>query len=314
MIKQALIKTGACIAVFLSSKQKLALKGFIPLFFYKEVCRMIGDKIKQFRIKKGITQEELGRLVGVTTQAVSKWERGGVPDAELLPNIADALNVNVDMLFGRRDSHSLEDAVIDEMLTLTREEGFKKAFSLMWCASLGISGVASAKDSLGIQSIENINDTDGNSYYSRLCLDEGIIDAKMNTNGRYYFFMPEPENGIKKMFDDIDILAKVFELFADKDILRIIFYMYSRQNIPVTLQKIASKINLDTIKTEKLMDRLCKYNLAIRTVVETEKGEIKAYTFMNETVVIPLLCFSKEISDKNVLNWGVWFDRHKPLF
>ena len=42
---------------------------------------MIGEHIKTYRLKKGITQEELGRQVGVTTQAVSKWERGGVPYA-----------------------------------------------------------------------------------------------------------------------------------------------------------------------------------------------------------------------------------------
>ena len=45
----------------------------------------IGKQIKKYRTAKGLTQEQLGELVGVTTQAVSKWERGSVPDAELLP-------------------------------------------------------------------------------------------------------------------------------------------------------------------------------------------------------------------------------------
>lgn len=61
---------------------------------------ILGIKIKEFRTKKGITQEELGQLVGVTTQAVSKWERGGTPDAEILPNIARVLDVSIDALFG----------------------------------------------------------------------------------------------------------------------------------------------------------------------------------------------------------------------
>ena len=35
-----------------------------------------------------IKQEKLGQLIGVTSQAVSKWKRGSVPDAELIPLIA----------------------------------------------------------------------------------------------------------------------------------------------------------------------------------------------------------------------------------
>ena len=70
------------------------------------MIKTIGYQIRKYRAKKGITQEELGRLVGVTTQAVSKWERGGVPDAELVPAVADALGVTMDMLFGRRRSSS----------------------------------------------------------------------------------------------------------------------------------------------------------------------------------------------------------------
>ncbi|MBQ1239984.1 MAG: helix-turn-helix transcriptional regulator, partial [Ruminococcus sp.] len=41
----------------------------------------IGEKIKKYRNQKKYTQEYLGNLIGVTTQAVSKWERGGTPDA-----------------------------------------------------------------------------------------------------------------------------------------------------------------------------------------------------------------------------------------
>ena len=61
----------------------------------------LGESIARFRRQAGITQEELGRGVGVTTQAVSRWECGGTPDVELLPAIADRLHVSVDALFGR---------------------------------------------------------------------------------------------------------------------------------------------------------------------------------------------------------------------
>ncbi len=53
--------------------------------------------------KKGYTQEKLGSIIGVTTQAVSKWERGSVPDAEMIPFIADALDVDINSLYGREE-------------------------------------------------------------------------------------------------------------------------------------------------------------------------------------------------------------------
>ena len=64
---------------------------------------VIGEQIKKYRIRKKYTQENLGSMIGVTTQAVSKWERGGTPDAEILPRLADALGVSIDALFGRED-------------------------------------------------------------------------------------------------------------------------------------------------------------------------------------------------------------------
>ena len=60
----------------------------------------MGKRIKALRIKNGYTQEELGNILGVTTQAVSKWERGGTPDTELLPEISELFGVSIDHLFG----------------------------------------------------------------------------------------------------------------------------------------------------------------------------------------------------------------------
>ena len=40
----------------------------------------IGGQITKYRKELGMTQEELGKAVGVSTQAVSRWENGGAPD------------------------------------------------------------------------------------------------------------------------------------------------------------------------------------------------------------------------------------------
>ena len=61
----------------------------------------IGANIAELRKAMGIKQEDIAKAVGVSAQAVSKWENGGTPDTELLPLIADFFDVSIDRLFGR---------------------------------------------------------------------------------------------------------------------------------------------------------------------------------------------------------------------
>lgn len=61
----------------------------------------IGKNIKRFRRECGLTQAELAKKLGVTTQAVSKWEtQMNSPDIALIPRIAQVLGVSIDELFG----------------------------------------------------------------------------------------------------------------------------------------------------------------------------------------------------------------------
>lgn len=61
----------------------------------------MGNKIKELRKRDGRKQEDLANALGVTCQAVSRWEaNGGYPDMEMVPAIANYFNVSIDELFG----------------------------------------------------------------------------------------------------------------------------------------------------------------------------------------------------------------------
>lgn len=60
----------------------------------------MGSRIAALRKQKGVTQEEMARVIGTSAQAISKWERGkNYPDIELLPAIASYFHISIDSFF-----------------------------------------------------------------------------------------------------------------------------------------------------------------------------------------------------------------------
>lgn len=99
----------------------------------------LGNNIRQLRRRDKRTQEALAEALGVTSQAVSRWESGGsYPDMNLIPSIANFFGVSIDELFGyesdreRRiddmaaeidrmnDQNNGRDVCITECITLAR--------------------------------------------------------------------------------------------------------------------------------------------------------------------------------------------------
>lgn len=62
---------------------------------------LIGNKLRKLRRDRNLTQEEVAAHLGISFQAISKWERGeGYPDITLLPALANYFGVTVDSLLG----------------------------------------------------------------------------------------------------------------------------------------------------------------------------------------------------------------------
>ena len=95
----------------------------------------IGEKIKRLRKKADVTQEKFADYLGITFQAVSRWESGVCyPDLEMLPAIANYFNVTTDELLGvdimnkkekadeiRRQVHeNFSKGLIDENIAILR--------------------------------------------------------------------------------------------------------------------------------------------------------------------------------------------------
>lgn len=79
----------------------------------------IGAKIRQLRQARSMTQEQLGSALGISAQAVSKWESATtMPDIQLLPELSVLFGVSIDELFSVTDERRMER--IDNMIDSVR--------------------------------------------------------------------------------------------------------------------------------------------------------------------------------------------------
>ena len=71
--------------------------------------KVFGEKLRNHRKKLGMTQEEVAAHIGISYQAISKWERGdGYPDITMLPTLANYFGVSVDELIGMDEISSAQ--------------------------------------------------------------------------------------------------------------------------------------------------------------------------------------------------------------
>ena len=74
---------------------------------------MVGN-LKALRIAKGLSQQKLADIIGVTQQAINQYENGKVePDIDNLIRLSDALEVSVDLLIG----HEVLDPTTDNLVS-----------------------------------------------------------------------------------------------------------------------------------------------------------------------------------------------------
>lgn len=121
----------------------------------------IGNRIAKFRKAKGMTQEDLANQLGISSQAVSKWENdASCPDISLLPQLCRVLGVTTDeLLTGKNDEVKMVPAEqrksLDQLtmrIKVDSSEGDKVRVNLpMTMVKLGLE--------IGVNMLPNMSDT-----------------------------------------------------------------------------------------------------------------------------------------------------------
>lgn len=273
---------------------------------------IIGKNISELRKAKGITQEMLAEVVGVTSQAVSKWESGGTPDVELLPLIADYFGVTIDKLFSREfnDYNGLEKQLVKYIADCPQEERIKKAFELCWIIETSISGTTDPTQSPLSEILEN----DDGHFFSQMIFDSGITLVSLWRDLQYFLLMPEPECGWTKELGDKEKYLKIFKLLSDEDILRALYLLYHFEKIQFTPKLLEKRLEISSERAVEVLDSLAHYSLVKTREIELDDEVLKTYIFEPNPAFIALLAISSELIKKPNRYWFYSSPREKPFF
>ena len=175
----------------------------------------LGENISKLRKERGLTQEQLGKALHISAQAVSKWEKGGSPDAEMLPRIADVFGVTTDTLFGRetREKTDAVDFLQTHLNTFPHNKRMEELFRILchvFLASTTLDQLTGCLDSvmelpITKSFLEQPGTEKGESpawMRSGLVLPEGMMLGVLAKDCPVFLLMPEPEGGYDPLFAD----------------------------------------------------------------------------------------------------------------
>ena len=258
----------------------------------------IGKQIAALRKKRGIKQEELAKFVGVSTQAVSKWENGGVPDIELLPKIADFFSVSIDYLFEHKitNCRDLQPLLIDDIIDVPHERRIKRVFDYCWDMERALTGDRSAIDNSNIYDFEkSISEQD--QHYSSIMTDYGFTRMGIANRSQYFLIVPEPDGTEAAYFEGIDYPA-LFKDFSDRDVFNACVMLNKRdRKNAFTHNLLIKSLGITFEKANEILETLTKYNMLKSTQIELDGDNHTVYHFIPTPSFIALLIFAREIID-----------------
>ncbi len=260
---------------------------------------IIGKQIASMRKEKGIKQEELANYVGVSIQAVSKWENGGVPDIELLPKIADFFSVSVDSLFGRNitDYRDLQSALIEKLCDTPRDQQFKKVFNYCWDMERTLMPNDHSIERSSIEDYEK-DIAENAQHYSSIMTNHGFTRMGIANRLQYFLIVPEPKDTDVAYFNGIDYPA-FFKDFSDRDVFNACVFFNKRENNKAFTENILVKnLKIDTEKAIQVLAVLEKYRLIYKTQIELDDETQTVYNFSPTPSFIALLIFAREMIKK----------------
>ena len=252
----------------------------------------LSENIKRLRLEKGLTQEALGSALGISAQAVSKWETSGTyPDGSLLVPLAKTLEVSLDVLFDN-DFVSMPDLSQRIMMLLQnaeKSERFSLGFDIAWQIERSIFYCDA---NLKKPYIPNEFQKNGGSSY--LFYNDGFTVVSSGKEPFFSFF-PEPEEGFGDFVNNIEEIQSIFAALSHPHTMDALLFLYHKpKNYLFAREFLAENAKIPEDQLEATLEDL----LSLRAIWKQEtviNGEsCTLYRFQSCHKLFALLLLAKE--------------------
>ncbi|MGN0401588.1 MAG: helix-turn-helix domain-containing protein [Acetatifactor sp.] len=246
---------------------------------------VFSTNLQMLRKRQGVTQEQLASHLGVSPQAVSKWENGSYPEGDLLPRISEFFGVSISYLYGQeKESVSIEQSVLDALYGIMGKYEEKK----------DSAAPDSDKKDVGERKLSEMKEINGHPDYFDLMLklawafqigawknnkqyyDRGVPEKdtrtasvftddagfgffNLNLEKQFFFLTKEPWEGFAKNLKITEEMRTFFTILGKKGALEIIYYMLTLRGEYVTVPTIAKNIGKSVEKTEQLLQEILQF-------------------------------------------------------
>ena len=236
--------------------------------------KTLGERIADLRRERGITQENLAGIIGVSAQAISKWENNAtMPDITLLPIIADTLGVTIDELFGIR--RKVQEKLIN--CEETPKAVYDQILNTMWRSGDNNDFAERAKAQFAKNPYEH------SGFVSEVA---GAVYANKDIALTY---LPSDKESLKLL--ENEDAAELLKVLSDKNVRLVLAYQFMNRYNAFTAASVAAKVGISEEEAKIALEKLAFCNLTMVKNVDAGFEEmLKIYQAFG-TYKLPLLLF-----------------------
>ncbi len=253
----------------------------------------LSGNIKRLRLARDLTQEQLAAKLGVSAQAVSKWETSDTyPDGALLVPLAKALDVSLDELFDN-DLVSMADVsgrIISLIYKSEAKDRLHVARDICWQIERGLFNCR-----MEIEKEYDPSEIKNQKNASYILDDTGFTFI---SNGKEPFFslFPQPAEGYGHFLNDKDDLQNIFAALSHKGTMDALVYLYHKPERYVFDSTVLAKAcGVSYEETERVLDDLLLLKSVWRKEVVITGEERTLYYSRPRHVLIALFLMARQI-------------------